>query len=58
MKTSKQVALLLGLTERRIQRWAKANDKPKFGRDYLLNDADVDRIRSRMGKRGRPKNNY
>lgn len=50
--TTKEAAEKLGLSLKRVQTWAKSN-KQKKGRDYDLTNADVDKIRSRMGKRGK-----
>jgi excisionase family DNA binding protein len=53
--TTKQVAERLGITIRRIQALVTSGRLPanKFGRDYLIKEADLKLIKNR--KPGRPK---
>lgn len=51
-----QAAKALGITQRRITALIKSGRLPaeKIGRDWLINDKDIERVRIR--KPGRPKN--
>ena len=54
MKTTAEVAEYLCLSRRRIIQAAVMLSIPKFGRDYMFTDYDIEAIRDRIGKRGRP----
>jgi len=55
MKTTTEVAKLLGLSRRRVQQAAVSLGVEKLGRDYVLTDADIKRVRERIGKQGKAK---
>jgi len=53
--TTKEAATALGVSTRRVQQACKRDGLGrKHGRDLLLTDADMEYIRSRMGRVGRP----
>lgn len=53
MKTAKEVAMVLGLSHRRVNQAAQTLRVKKHGRDYLFTDSDVERIRERIGQQGK-----
>jgi len=53
-KTTNEVAHELHLSKRRIMQAAQTIGIDKHGRDYAFTDHDVNMIRQRIGKRGRP----
>lgn len=54
MKTTAEVAHELNLSTRRIIQAAHALGVSRFGnKAYMFSDADVERIRDRIGKRGK-----
>jgi len=56
MKTSKQVSAELGVTRRSISRWCARLSIEKVGRDYLLTNEDIEKIKEvYRTERGRPK---
>jgi excisionase family DNA binding protein len=53
--TTREAAAALGVSPRRVrQAIARDNIGEKRGRDWLLTQADVDYLRSRLGRVGRP----
>ena len=52
--TTDEVAIMLGLSPRRITQAAETFDIDKHGRDYLFTRADIERIRGRIGMQGQP----
>ena len=54
MTTSKDAAIICGVSVRRIQQWATQTGKQKAGRDYDFSFADLHAIISRKGRMGRP----
>jgi hypothetical protein len=55
MKTTAQVATELNLSTRRVIQAAQSLNIARFGlRAYMFTDADIELIRERVGKRGRP----
>jgi len=54
--TAQTAADTLGLSAASLRQYAaRYGVGTKMGRDWIFNDADIEVIRSRMGKRGRPK---
>jgi hypothetical protein len=55
--TTKQVGCMLGLTEHAIKSYCQRYPAigQKIGRDWLLSEKDIEFIKTRIGKRGRPK---
>lgn len=51
--TSKEVAGHLGLTTVRVNQHAKRFGVKKFGTYYMWSQADIDRLKDRVGMRGR-----
>jgi len=54
MKTTKQVSLILGVKESQTRKHAKNQGVNKVGRDYIFTDADIQKIKTRLGKVGKP----
>lgn len=54
MKNTKQVSKLLGIKESQTRKHAKNQGVKKVGRDYIFTDADIEKIKTRLGKWGRP----
>jgi len=54
--TTKEAAEKVGLTYVRINQLIKSGELPaeKRGRDYFVREADVDRLKDRPERRGRP----
>jgi hypothetical protein len=54
MKNTKQVSRLLGIKESQTRKHAKNQGVKKVGRDYIFTDADIQKIKTRLGKVGKP----
>ena len=54
MKNTEQVSKMLGLSTRQIRKQAKNLKIRKVGRDYIFMPEDIEKVRSRIGKVGRP----
>ena len=54
MKNTKQVSMILGIKESQTRKHAKNQGVKKVGRDYIFTDADIQRIKTRLGKVGKP----
>jgi hypothetical protein len=54
MKNTKQVSKFLGIKESQTRKHAKNQGVKKVGRDYIFTDADIQKIKSRLGKVGKP----
>ena len=57
MYTINEVATLTGLTGESIRTYCRKYEHigSKFGKSWMLNDDDIDSIRERIGKAGKPK---
>lgn len=55
--TTKEAANILGVTYVRINQLITAGELPaeKYGRDYMVKIADVESLKNRPERRGRPK---
>ena len=54
--TAAEVAAKLGLSKASVRAYATRYDVgTKYGRDWLFTEADIEAIRNRQGKIGRPK---
>jgi len=54
MKTSSEVATLLKLARVTVIKHAQNLGVKKMGRDYIFTDEDIEKVRARIGKIGRP----
>jgi len=54
MKTTKQVAKILKISEVGVIKHAQRQGVRKFGSVYMFTPEDIERTRERIGKRGRP----
>ena len=54
MKNTKQVSAMLGIKESQTRKHAHNQGVKKVGRDYIFTDADIQRIKARLGKVGKP----
>jgi hypothetical protein len=54
MKNTKQVSKLLGIKESQTRKHAHNLKIKKVGRDYVFMPEDIEKVRSRIGKVGRP----
>lgn len=54
MKNTKQASLILGIKESQTRKHAKNQGVKKVGRDYIFTDADIQKIKTRLGKVGKP----
>jgi hypothetical protein len=54
MKTSSEVASLLKLARVTVIKHAQNLGVQKIGRDYIFTDKDIEKIKARIGKVGRP----
>lgn len=54
MKNTKQASKLLGIKESQTRKHAKNQGVKKIGRDYIFTDADIQKIKTRLGKVGKP----
>ena len=54
MKNTKQVSAMLGIKESQTRKHAKNQGVKKVGRDYIFTDADIQKIKARLGKVGKP----
>jgi len=53
--TTREAAAALGVSPRRVRQAVSRNGiGEKRGRDWMLTEADVEYLRSRLGQRGRP----
>ncbi|HQM83892.1 MAG TPA: hypothetical protein PLD55_04330 [bacterium] len=55
MKTTKEVAKLLKLAIPTVIRHAQNLGVKKFGANYVFSEEDIEKVRARIGKVGRPK---
>jgi hypothetical protein len=53
--TTTQAAELLKTNRRNVQNYAKRHNLPKFGREYIITQNDIEGMREELGKVGRPK---
>jgi hypothetical protein len=51
--TTAEAAALLGTAHRNVQNYAKRHDLRKFGREYIITDADIEGMRGEIGRPGR-----
>lgn len=51
--STKEVAEKLGYAQITLQKWCFYHGIRKFGRDYLMSDADVEAFKNREGARER-----
>lgn len=54
MYTTMEVARMLGLSRERVGKAGLEYGVKKFGKSYMWEEADVERLKSRMGKVGNP----
>lgn len=56
MKTVAEAANVLNVTERRVRQFIEESQLParKFGRDWMIEDADLETFASRERRTGRP----
>lgn len=54
MKNTKQVSTLLGIAERTVRLHANNLKIKKVGRDYIFMPEDIEKIKEKIGKVGRP----
>lgn len=56
MKTVAEAAGLLNVTERRVRQFIEEGQLParKFGRDWMIEDADLETFASKERRTGRP----
>lgn len=52
--TTTEAAALLQTARRNVQNYAKRHNLPKFGREYIVTEQDIARMRNELGKPGRP----
>lgn len=51
--TTTEAAALLGTARRNVQNYAKRHGLKKFGREYVVTQADMEGMRGELGKVGR-----
>lgn len=51
--TTTEAAALLGMARRNIQNYAKRHGLKKFGREYVVTEADIEGMRAELGRVGR-----
>ena len=54
MKNTKEISVLLRIAERTVRLHAKNLKIKKVGRDYIFMPEDIEKVRARIGKVGRP----
>jgi hypothetical protein len=54
MKNTKQASKLLKIKESQTRKHAKNQGVKKVGRDYIFTDADIEKIKERLGKVAKP----
>ena len=54
MKNTKEISVLLGIAERTVRLHARNLKIKKVGRDYIFMPEDIEKVRARIGKVGRP----
>jgi len=54
MKNTKQVSILLKIAERTVRLHAHNLKVKKVGRDYIFMPEDIEKVKARIGRVGRP----
>ena len=54
MKNTKEISVLLRIAERTVRLHARNLKIKKVGRDYIFMPEDIEKVRARIGKVGRP----
>ncbi len=55
MRSTKEAAAELGISQISVCRLLEAMDAPKFGRSYIVDDETMEKLKSRRIGPGRPK---
>lgn len=50
--TTTRAAAILQTDRRNVQNYAKRHALPKFGREYIITEADIEAMRSELGRPG------
>lgn len=53
--TTTEAAELLGVARRNVQNYAKRRGLKKFGREYIVTQADIEAMKLELGRVGRKK---
>lgn len=53
--TTTEAAALLGTARRNVQNYCKRHGLKKFGREYMVTEADLQGMRAELGKPGKKK---
>lgn len=51
--TTTQVAAILQTGRRNVQNYAKRHNLPKFGREYIITETDIEGMKGELGKPGK-----